>query len=150
MEKRLGLLIKMFRRFNEKPEAFFLKARRLCKGLPGRPHDGPETTAQSGCNDRTIWPQRPHNPAPTTARFGLNDRTIQPRRPHNDRTIGLQRPHDLASTTAQSSPNDRTIRPQRPHDPAPTTAQCRKTEKKDDPSWQNTSRKVFNKRKKES
>ena len=104
MEKRLGLLIKMFRRFNEKPEAFFLKARRLCKGLPGRPHDGPETTAQSGCNDRTIRPQRPHNPAPTTARFGLNDRTIRP-----------QRPHDPAPTTARFGLNDRTIQPRRPH-----------------------------------
>ena len=81
-------------------------------------------------NDRTIGLQ-------TTARFSLNDRTIQP-----------QRPHDSASTTARFGLNDRTIQPQRPHDSASTTARCRKTEKKDDPSWQNTSRKVLNKRKK--
>ena len=51
-------------------------------------------------------------------------------------------------STARSGSNDRTIQPQRPHDSAPTTARCRKTEKKDDPDWQNTSRKVLHKRKK--
>lgn len=70
------------------------------------------------------------------------------RRAGNDRTIGLQRPLDWAATTARLSLNDRTIQPRRPHDSAPTTARCRKTEKKDDPGWQNTSRKVLHKRKK--
>lgn len=83
MEKRLGLLIKMFRRFNEKPEAFFLKPEGFAKAFPGglttgrkRPHNRAATTARFGLNDRIIQPQRPHDSASTTARLGLNDRTM--------------------------------------------------------------------------